>query len=43
MRVGISEKPSSLHNPDKRGGGIDPRIEYFSFALEKQLKKRWNL
>ena len=25
--VGISAKPSSLHDPDKRGDEIDPTIE----------------
>ena len=25
--VGISAKPSSLHEPDKRGDGIDPEIK----------------
>ena len=34
--VGISEKPSYLHEPDKRGDGIYPEIEYLSFAVDQK-------
>ena len=34
-------KPYSLHKPDKRGDGIDPAIEYLSFAVNQKLKETW--
>ena len=36
--VGISAKPSYLHDPDKRSDGIDPAIEYFSFLVDQKIE-----
>ena len=36
--VVISEKPSSLQDPDKRGDLIDPTIEWLSFAVDQKIE-----
>ena len=38
MWVLIPTKPYSLHDYDKRDDGIDPAIEWLSFAVDQKIE-----